>query len=295
MSVQLEKNKSELLFPCLVVTSDEGLGTVHRLTKKQLLVGSSETSDIYLPMRGVDSQHVKIDATGDAWSLSSDSENLVLHNGRLLSAESELADGDRIEVGSVSLKFRFFDEEDERYHGALRQLAIRDGLTELYNARFFFDALHKEHEYSYRKQSSLALLFMDIDHFKLVNDRFGHAYGDFVLKELSDLLVTKIRGYDLLARYGGEEFVFLVREETEIAVHELAQRICQDVRGHVFNHAGVRAKLTLSIGYVWWDGTDRATSAEDLLRIADDRLYSAKEAGRNRVSPEQVSSSQRSL
>ena len=295
MSIVLAKNKNDALFPCLVVTSEEGLGTIHRLEKQQVVIGSSESSDVYLPMRGVDSQHVKIDAEGDSWLLSSDSDNLVLHNGRLLAAEKALTDGDRVEVGSVCLKFRFFDEEDERYHEALRQLAIRDGLTELYNARFFFDALHKEHEYSYRKQSSLALLFMDIDHFKLVNDRFGHAYGDFVLKELSNLLVTKIRGYDLLARYGGEEFVFLVREETEIAVHELALRICKDVEDHVFNHAGVRAKLTVSIGYVWWDGTDRATSAEDLLRIADDHLYSAKEGGRNRVSPEQVSFNQRSL
>jgi diguanylate cyclase (GGDEF)-like protein len=119
----------------------------------------------------------------------------------------------------------------------------------------------------------------------LVNDRFGHAYGDFVLKELAMLLTTKIRGYDLLARYGGEEFVFLVREETETAVQELAQRICKDVRNHVFNHAGIRAKLTVSIGYFWWDGKDRDTTSEDLLRLADDNLYKAKDAGRNCVVP----------
>ena len=99
------------------------------------------------------------------------------------------------------------------------------------------------------------------------------------------LLTTKIRGYDLLARYGGEEFVFLVREETETAVQELAQRICKDVRGHVFNHAGIRAKLTVSIGYFWWDGKDRSTTSEDLLRLADDNLYKAKDAGRNCVIP----------
>jgi diguanylate cyclase (GGDEF)-like protein len=251
-----------------------------------MIIGSDEDAGLFLPMRGVDRHHaeLQLDDSG-AWHINSRRDNLIIQNGALLTDLTLLEDGDRLELGSVSFKFRYFDEEDERYHAALRQLAIRDGLTELYNVRFFADALVKEHEYSFRKQSSLALLFMDIDHFKLVNDRFGHAYGDFVLKELAMLLTTKIRGYDLLARYGGEEFVFLVREETETAVQELAQRICKDVKNHVFNHAGIRAKLTVSIGYFWWDGKDRNTTSEDLLRLADDNLYKAKDAGRNCVVP----------
>ena len=76
-----------------------------------------------------------------------------------------------------------------------------------------------------------------------------------------------------------------MREETETAVQELAQRICKDVKNHVFNHAGIRAKLTVSIGYFWWDGKDRNTTSEDLLRLADDNLYKAKDARRNCVVP----------
>ena len=282
----LSKSSAKKVYPCLIITSEEGLGTVCRLTGPEMVIGSDEGAGLFLPMRGVDRQHAELllDDSG-TWRINSRSDNLIIQNGMLLTGLTLLEDGDRLELGSVSFKFRYFDEEDERYHAALRQLAIRDGLTELYNVRFFADALVKEHEYSFRKQSSLALLFMDIDHFKLVNDRFGHAYGDFVLKELAMMLTTKIRGYDLLARYGGEEFVFLVREETEIAVQELAQRICKDVQNHVFNHAGIRAKLTVSIGYFWWDGKDRSTTSEDLLRLADDNLYKAKDAGRNRVVP----------
>ena len=282
----MSKSASKESFPCLIITSEEGLGTVCRITGPSMVIGSDGDAGLFLPMRGVDRQHAElnVDEAG-VWLINARSDNLIIQNGTLLTELSTLQDGDRIELGSVSFKFRYFDEEDERYHAALRQLAIRDGLTELYNVRFFADALIKEHEYSFRKQSSLALLFMDIDHFKLVNDRFGHAYGDFVLKELAMLLTTKIRGYDLLARYGGEEFVFLVREETESSVQELAQRICKDVQNHVFNHAGIRAKLTVSIGYFWWDGKDRNTTSEDLLRLADDNLYKAKDAGRNRVVP----------
>ena len=284
--VFLLKSAVKEAFPCLIITSEEGLGTVCRLTAPKMIIGSDEDAGLFLPMRGVDRHHaeLQLDDSG-AWHINSRRDNLIIQNGALLTDLTLLEDGDRLELGSVSFKFRYFDEEDERYHAALRQLAIRDGLTELYSVRFFADALVKEHEYSFRKQSSLALLFMDIDHFKLVNDRFGHAYGDFVLKELAMLLTTKIRGYDLLARYGGEEFVFLVREETETAVQELAQRICKDVKNHVFNHAGIRAKLTVSIGYFWWDGKDRNTTSEDLLRLADDNLYKAKDAGRNCVVP----------
>jgi diguanylate cyclase (GGDEF)-like protein len=80
---------------------------------------------------------------------------------------------------------------------------------------------------------------MGIHHFKGINDRFRHAFGGFVLKSLAKLLTTTIRGYDLLARYGGEKFVFLVREESEVAVGELAYRICDEIRNRVFDHAGI--------------------------------------------------------
>lgn len=127
---------------------------------------------------------------------------------------------------------------------------------------------------------------MGIHHFKEINDRFRHEFGDFVLKSLAELLTTTIRGYDLLARYGGEKFVFLVREESEVAVGELAYRICDEIRDLVFDHAGIRAQITVSIGYHWWNGLDRNTRAEDLLRLADDNLYVAKGRGRDQVVPD---------
>lgn len=142
---------------------------------------------------------------------------------------------------------------------SLRQLAIRDGLTGLYNARFFSDALSKEHEYGFRKGSSLALVFMGIHHFKEVNDWFGYAFGDFILKSLAELLTTTIRGYDLLARYGGEEFVSLIREESELAVGELAYRICNEIRDRVFDH---RLPSALAI-----------TGGMGLIEIQRQRIY----------------------
>ena len=271
--------------PCLVTISDEGLGEVYRLNDKTTYIGSHEDSDLILKMRGVGEKHALIKIIDNEVFVTALEENLVLMADEGIRGSTRLREGAKIEIGIASFKFRFFDDEDERYHKSLRQLAIRDGLTELYNARFFSDALSKEHEYGFRKGSSLALVFMDIDHFKEINDRFGHAFGDFVLKSLAELLTTKIRGYDLLARYGGEEFVFLVREESEASVGELAFRICNDIRGRVFNHAGIRAQITVSIGYHWWNGLDRNVTAEDLLRLADDNLYIAKGRGRDQVVP----------
>ncbi len=271
--------------PCLVTISDEGLGEVYRLNDTTTTIGSHEDNDLTLKMRGIGEKHALIEINKEGVFVTALEDNLVLMADDVIHGSTNLLEGAKIEIGIASFKFRFFDDEDERYHRSLRQLAIRDGLTELYNARFFSDALSKEHEYGFRKGSSLALVFMDIDHFKEINDRFGHAFGDFVLKSLADLLTTKIRGYDLLARYGGEEFVFLVREESEKSVGELAFRICNDIRGRVFNHAGVRAQITVSIGYHWWDGLDRNITAEDLLRFADDNLYIAKGRGRDQVVP----------
>ena len=275
----------------MVIISQDGLGEVYPLVEGVNTLGSGEEAQVHLPYRGIDPVHATLNL-GHTLTLEANSANLVLIDGQVLSGSWELKIGNTIELGVVTLKYREFDEEDETYHEALRQLAIRDGLTSLFNARYFRDALVKEHDFCVRKQASLALLFMDIDHFKQINDRFGHAFGDFVLRELARLLTTRLRGYDLLARYGGEEFVFLVREESTKSVHELAERICADVRAHVFHFAGVRTRVTVSIGYQWWNGIDRDLTAEDLLRRADDQLYRAKSNGRDRVEPSQIDSTQ---
>lgn len=273
--------------PSVVIISEDGLGEVFPLSEGSNVLGSGDHTDINLPYRGIDPVHATLVREGDL-RIEANSDNLVLVNGQVVSGPHSLTVGDTVELGVVTLKYREFDDEDEQYHAALRQLAIRDGLTNLFNARYFRDALLKEHEFCVRKGASLALLFMDIDHFKQINDRFGHAFGDFVLKELARMLTTRLRGYDLLARYGGEEFVFLVREETPETVHELAERICSDARQHVFHFAGVRTRVTVSIGYQWWNGIDRDLTAEDLLRRADQQLYRAKSNGRDRVEPHEV-------
>jgi two-component system cell cycle response regulator len=278
------KIAEKLTKPCLVIISQDGLGEVFPLVSGGNTLGSGEEANVHLPYRGIDPVHATLHLD-ETLTLEANSANLVLIDGQVVSGSRALQVGNTIELGVVTMKYREFDEEDETYHEALRQLAIRDGLTNLFNARYFRDALVKEHDFCVRKQSSLALLFMDIDHFKQINDRFGHAFGDFVLKELARLLTTRLRGYDLLARYGGEEFVFLVREESPESVHELAERICADARNHVFHFAGVRTRVTVSIGYEWWNGIDRDLTSEDLLRRADDQLYRAKSNGRDRVEP----------
>lgn len=273
--------------PCLVIISQDGLGEVFPLIRGVNTLGSGEVANVHLRYRGIEPVHAILHLD-ETLTLEANSANLVQVNGEVVSGSRALKVGNIIELGVVTMKYREFDEEDETYHDALRQLAIRDGLTSLFNARYFKDALVKERDFCLRKQSSLALLFMDIDHFKRINDRFGHAFGDFVLKELARLLTTRLRGYDLLARYGGDEFILLIREESPESVHELAERICVDARNHEFHFAGNRTRVTVSIGYEWWNSIDRDLTSEDLLKRADDQLYRAKSNGCDRVEPNEV-------
>lgn len=161
----------------------------------------------------------------------------------------------------------------------VKGLAICDGLTGLYNYRFFWDVLQREVELGRRYGHPLSLLFLDIDDFKRVNDTWGHPVGDVVLKALSAYLRRTVRQVDLLCRYGGEEFVVLlpqtIPEQAMISAERLRRGIA---RLRPVPHQDVH--VTVSIGV---SGLERGISAEGLLKAADEALYRAKHAGKNRV------------
>ena len=115
-----------------------------------------------------------------------------------------LAEGDKVAIGHIVFKFTYQDEDDTEYHAMLRNMAIKDGLTRIYNKRYFSEVLEKECEYNRRNQVGLCVILFDIDHFKQINDTWGHPAGDCILKNLAQLIDSKARDYDVFARYGGE-------------------------------------------------------------------------------------------
>jgi two-component system cell cycle response regulator len=173
--------------------------------------------------------------------------------------------------------------ENSRLVQRLKHMAVHDGLTELFNHRHVHDLLVKECERFGRYAAGhVSVLMIDIDHFKQVNDRYGHPAGDAVLREVARLLREGVRNVDTIGRYGGEEFLAIL-PHTEIRDAKLlADRLRRAVEDHVFKVPGAELRVTVSIGVSTYPSTT-ATAPEDMIREADKALYEAKEAGRNRV------------
>jgi diguanylate cyclase (GGDEF)-like protein/putative nucleotidyltransferase with HDIG domain len=174
------------------------------------------------------------------------------------------------------------EAEVRRADERLREWAIRDGLTGLFNHRHFQELLRTEWARAVRYAQPLACLMLDLDHFKQVNDTYGHPFGDEVLKHLARVLGQEARKVDVVARYGGEEFVLLLPSTDVVGSRVVAERICSGVAAVPFVHEGTSIALTLSIG-VATSEDPRARSESELVKLADAALYRAKRSGRNRV------------
>jgi diguanylate cyclase (GGDEF)-like protein len=162
-----------------------------------------------------------------------------------------------------------------------QELTLRDGLTGLYNHAAFQDFLEREFETFRRYNRPLSLIMADIDHFKVINDTYGHQTGDFILKELAALGLASVRKSDLLARYGGEEFALILPDTDLTQAQILAGRLWQKVQEYRFIYHEEVIPIAISLG-VASTGTREVTRKEELIHAADAALYRAKESGRNR-------------
>ncbi|MDP2965204.1 MAG: diguanylate cyclase [Pelolinea sp.] len=171
--------------------------------------------------------------------------------------------------------------ENARLFKEMEQLAITDSLTGIYNRRFFFAFAENEIERTKRYNKNLSIIMIDIDHFKDVNDRFGHQIGDQVLKEIADICLSILRKVDVMCRYGGEEFTVLLPETEESDAAHAAERMCTAISSSRFKTEKGDVTVSVSIGVAELDKS--RGSLEKLLAAADQALYTAKETGRNRV------------
>lgn len=164
----------------------------------------------------------------------------------------------------------------------LEKLAITDGLTGAYNHRHFRARLEEEFSRATRYNIPLSCIMLDIDHFKSINDAFGHAQGDIVLKEITDVLRKSVRKTDIVARYGGEEFVVLLPHTDKEGAFIQAERIREAAKGNRCSGSNTCIMVTVSLGVVTFPSQD-INSADDLVGRADNALYEAKRNGRNRT------------
>jgi two-component system cell cycle response regulator len=165
----------------------------------------------------------------------------------------------------------------------LQRMASIDELTGLYNRHYFEDFFAREFSRCRRYKRPMSCIIMDIDHFKKVNDTYGHLQGDSILRELGERLQNLLRGSDVAVRYGGEEFVVLLPETGLYAARIAAEKIRRAIAVDPFRYKPNQGlDITISLGIAGFDGTRGADSPQDLLKQADTLLYKAKESGRNR-------------
>lgn len=175
----------------------------------------------------------------------------------------------------------------------LQERSERDGLTGLYNRAYLDEALSREFKGVNKRGQPLSVVFCDIDHFKRINDTYGHQAGDRTLISMAQMLVSLVRQLDLVGRYGGEEFVLLLPETSSAEAHAVCERICQVVasKSHEIGQ-DESIQVTISLGHATQSGKQEFKTGEELLRAADHALYSAKESGRNRIVAYSTSSTQ---
>ena len=271
----------------LLVLAGGTPGTMIRLEPGRYLLGRGADSGIPVVEPSVSRRHasVRVDDRGVLWVTDMGSSNGTFRNGDRLAPQEAVAvaDGDRLRFGRVAtLKFVCPDPCEERFQREMFERSVRDGLTGLYQRGYFLDQLAPMCRAAHTRGLGVAVLMLDVDHFKRVNDLHGHPAGDLVLREVAATIRRATRGEDLVARYGGEEFVAAL----PIATAEQAVERAQRVRGALAERPVVIGPLsmpvTASIGVCFAPpGWSRPCSL--LIEAADRFLYKAKHAGRNRV------------
>ena len=195
---------------------------------------------------------------------------------------SERIDGKEEAFFKIVVKQAFVIIENSWLYNKVKELAITDSLTGIYNHGFLYECLCKEYARAERYKLPLSFLMMDVDHFKKVNDTYGHLQGDTVLCKISQILKNNIRVCDTLGRYGGEEFSIILPESKLEDSMNLAERMRKEVEQYNFGEVNKVIKCTISIGISSYPGPD-VKNLEDLINKADKALYNAKAEGRNRV------------
>jgi two-component system, cell cycle response regulator len=270
----------------LIVITGSGVGTMHKLPVTEAVIGRSQRAEIKLIDDGVSRTHARI--RSDASKLVIEdlgSRNGTFVNGRRLDRPVTLLDGDKIQIGRTTvLRFSYHDSLDESFHEQMLQSALRDGATKLFNKRYFLDRLDGELKFALRHTSALSVLMVDVDHFKQINDRFGHIAGDAVLANVAQAIARSVRNEDVVARFGGDEIGIILRAievDQALVLAERLRRLVETVVTMADDQSPMRVTVSVGIAGI---PAQQVETVSELLNVADQALYRAKHSGRNRVS-----------
>jgi diguanylate cyclase (GGDEF)-like protein len=280
------------LRPALVFLSGELIAVPIPLEREEVILGRALEADVRVNDTKVSRRHAKINKvlnpeTNEIEFVLTDfgSRNGMLVNGQKVSREI-LQNGDKITIGEHILRFDLLDEIDREYQRQIHRLISHDDLTGLLSSRSFFSELRREAARAKSEGRPFCVLMMDVDHFKNVNDTYGHLTGSKTLEEIGGSIIEIMRSGDAAARFGGEEFAaFLLDAEVPQAM-VAAERIRATIEAQEFSVVRTgkpvsKHHVTISIGISTFpqDSSDPI----ELVEMADSALYRAKREGRNRV------------
>jgi diguanylate cyclase (GGDEF)-like protein len=266
----------------LICISGRSIGQMFLLNKEETTIGRAPECDVFLDDEGVSRHHAKIIRQEDTLILMDlGSTNGSYYEGERIQVMT-LHDGAKVQLGTASiLQFRYQDQREMQFHALMQTFKTHDPMTEAFNKKAFMLEIEKEAGFARRHGQPLALVMFDLDHFKRVNDTYGHQAGDLVIRSVARAVMDTIRKEDIFARYGGEEFALLLRNTTIESGFILGERIRRAIEELEVTHNGRRIPCTVSLGVATLD--DTITRPSDLIEAADQRLYQAKRKGRNRT------------
>jgi two-component system cell cycle response regulator len=270
---------------CLVVLHapiPTDLGRRYVLDKEITTVGRGRDNDIVLPSDCVSRQHARFERRGEAIYIVdlASTNGTFVNDDRKPVRERRLSRGDQLKIGDTIFKHLTGADIELQYHEIIFRMAVTDGLTDLSNRKQLDAILAEEIPRARRHGRDLSLLMLDIDHFKHINDTYGHLTGDYVLRGLASILQKRLRPNDKLGRYGGEEFCAILPETSLSSAATFAEELRALVEAHAFVTEDKQIRVTVSVGA----GTLReGMKSADLYQCADEMLYQAKRAGRNQV------------
>ncbi|GMU61418.1 MAG: hypothetical protein AMXMBFR34_31810 [Myxococcaceae bacterium] len=266
----------------LVVIHGEDLGKKYDLSDDALIIGRSSKCDVEVDQDSVSRNHARVHHDGSRVLVKDlGSTNGTFVNDAQIEGDHRLRNGDLIKIGRTIFKFIASNNIEAAYHDEIYRLTTVDGLTQVSNRRYFEDTLDRELSRCRRYQRSLSMVLVDVDHFKKINDTWGHLAGDAVLKEVATTIRSRIRREDVIARFGGEEFALLLPEIDLKGAVSMAEKVRKLVEKHRFQFDREAIPVTVSAGVAALAKRNEQGAA--LVKRADEKLYEAKDKGRNKV------------
>jgi diguanylate cyclase (GGDEF)-like protein len=277
--------KYQIWTACLVVLQGTDVGNKILLNKDEMTIGRAKDVDMCLTQGNVSRIHAVIQRLDDQQFLLSDKDST---NGTSVNAKSIksvlLKDLDVISIGDSKLKFIASDSPEQAYYDKMYRRVHLDKVLRIYNKYYFLSKLEEEIIHCQHYGSQLSLVFLNADHFKQLNDSYGHLAGDAALIQLAEICKEHIRETDILCRYGVEEFAIIIPHTDQQQAYLLSEAIRELVAKTPVNYADAAINMTVSIGITSYDPQNTQSITKGLLIAqADKALYQAKHSGRNKV------------